>query len=92
MFRTILLAAASVLAFSSPTLAQDAAVNILQYALSHPSDNARMANPPQLGDSVPGSVQLHRAEGGPSAFAYFYYDGKPVIVDVKTRSVVKVGK
>lgn len=93
MLKTTLIAAFSILAVTAGAFAQgsDSPVNILEYALSHPSDNARIAHPPELGDSVPRSVELKKPEGA-SAFAYFYYGGKPVIVDVRTRSVVKVEK
>ena len=62
-----------------------------QYALSHPSDNAQMQRPPALGDSVPASVNLQQANGNTS-FAYFYYAGQPVIVDLKTRSIARIGE
>ena len=73
-----------------PARAADEKVNVLQYALAHPTDNARLSAPPALGDSVPGSVKLEQPKGS-RAFAYFYYSGQPVIVDKKTRSIVRIG-
>ncbi|MCQ0988843.1 hypothetical protein [Jiella marina] len=85
-------ALAVALAVLSPVTssAADDAVNVMQYALSHPTDNAQLPSPPALGDSVPRSVQLATAEGN-GRFAYFYYAGAPVIVDLKTRSIVRIG-
>ncbi|MEX6505571.1 hypothetical protein [Jiella sp. M17.18] len=81
---------AVVLAAASPARAADEKVNVVQYALSHPTDNSHLRSPPQLGDSVPQSVKLVQPEGS-HAFAYFYYAGQPIIVDVKTRSIVRIG-
>lgn len=78
-------------ALGGPAMAQGAKVNVMDYALAHPSDNAQIAEPPQLGDSVPDSVTLHLPDDGTSAYGYFYYAGQPVIVDMKTRSVVRIG-
>ncbi len=72
-------------------MAQGTNVHVMDYALAHPSDNAQIAVPPQLGDSVPKSVTLQRPDNGNSAYGYFYYAGKPVIVDMKTRAVVRIG-
>ncbi|KQT83949.1 hypothetical protein [Aurantimonas sp. Leaf443] len=80
------LAAAGAL-WMSPAAAQ----NVFDYAVSHPTDNAHLPQPPAPGDSVPQSVSLVKIEGNDS-LAYFYYDGRPVIVDLKTRSVVRVGQ
>ncbi|MBO0903677.1 hypothetical protein [Jiella sonneratiae] len=77
-------------ALLSPAIAADESVNVLQYALAHPTDNASLRAPPALGDSVPGSVKLQQPKGS-KAFAYFYYAGQPVIVDMKTRSIVRIG-
>ncbi|MBP0616309.1 DUF1236 domain-containing protein [Jiella mangrovi] len=79
------------LAMLVPASAANEKVNVLQYALAHPTDNARLPTPPALGDSVPASVKLQRPEGS-STFAYFYFRGQPVIVDMKTRSVVRIGE
>ena len=77
-------------AMLAPAVAADEKVNVLQYALAHPTDNARLPSPPALGDSVPGSVKLAQPQGS-QAFAYFYYGGQPIIVDMKTRSIVRIG-
>ncbi|WP_083592819.1 hypothetical protein [Aurantimonas sp. 22II-16-19i] len=74
----------------APAQAADERVNVLQYALAHPTDNARLPAPPALGDSVPGAIKLQQPEGS-KRFAYFYYGGQPVIVDLKTRSIVRIG-
>ena len=93
MPKTVQIAVAALLAMTLGADAQgsDEKVNVLQYALSHPSDNAQMQRPPALGDSVPASVNLQQANGNTS-FAYFYYAGQPVIVDLKTRSIVRIGE
>ena len=75
----------------APAFAAEGKVNVLQYALSHPTDNARLPAPPALGDSVPKAVKLEQPEGS-GGFAYFYYSGRPVIVDLKTRSIVRIGE
>ncbi|NDV86405.1 hypothetical protein GTW51_06800 [Aurantimonas aggregata] len=91
MSRPVLLALALLAATAgTPAWAQDS-VNVLQFALSNPTDNAQMATPPSLGDSVPQSVALRQPDPN-SSLAYFYYNGQPVIVDLKTRSVVRVGQ
>ncbi|WP_167591695.1 hypothetical protein [Jiella endophytica] len=77
-------------AMLAPALAADERVNVLDYALAHPTDNARLPAPPALGDSVPGSVKLQQPKGS-RTFAYFYYGGQPIIVDLKTRSIVRIG-
>ncbi|MEF2550702.1 hypothetical protein VQ042_04890 [Aurantimonas sp. A2-1-M11] len=92
MLNIVKIAVAAVLAMTLAAVAQgnDEKVNVLQYALSHPSDNAQMQRAPALGDSVPASVNLQQANGNTS-FAYFYWAGQPVIVDLKTRSIVRIG-
>lgn len=70
--------------------AQGAApVNVHQYAVDHPVPDVKMRLAPTLGASVPAQVQLAAVEGTKD-FGYFYYDGRPVIVDMATRSVVRV--
>lgn len=66
-------------------------VNVHQFAISHPVPDTRLPISPSLGDSVPQDVRLTPAEGNDN-FAYFYYAGQPVIVDLKTRSVVRIGQ
>ncbi len=74
-----------------PALAQDQRerVNVYQYAVDHPQADAQMSGPPSLGASVPQTVQLAQVEGEPD-YGYFYFDGRPVLVDMRTRSVVRV--
>ncbi|HEX2019748.1 MAG TPA: hypothetical protein VGO17_12475 [Aurantimonas sp.] len=92
MSRPVLLALALLAATAgSPAFAEGESINIVQYALANPTDNAQMPTPPSLGDSVPQSVQLRQPDPN-SSLAYFYYAGQPVIVDLKTRSVVRVGQ
>ncbi|UIJ71650.1 DUF1236 domain-containing protein [Aurantimonas sp. HBX-1] len=88
--RPVLLAVAFLALTAGTAPAQDS-VNVLQFALSNPTDNAQIATPPSLGDSVPQSVALRQPDPN-SSLAYFYYNGQPVIVDLKTRSVVRVGQ
>ena len=83
-----MLAASSVLAV--PAVAQDKG-DIMSYALSHPVDNTSLPYPPALGDSVPQSVALQRVEGVPN-FGYFYYGGQPILVDLRTRAIVRIGQ
>lgn len=66
-------------------------VNVYQYAIDHPVDDAPLSLPPTLGESVPQTVMLQVSDGN-EAYAYFYYAGQPVIVDLNTRSVVRVGQ
>ncbi|WP_102959578.1 DUF1236 domain-containing protein [Mangrovicella endophytica] len=66
-------------------------VNAYQYAIDHPVEDSHLNYPPALGESVPKTISLNSVtEDG--SFAYFYYAGRPVIVDRTTRSVVKIGK
>jgi hypothetical protein len=48
-----------------------------------------MKSAPSLGASVPQAVELARVEGEQD-YGYFYFDGRPVLVDMRTRSVVRV--
>ncbi|MEF2547827.1 hypothetical protein VQ045_11710 [Aurantimonas sp. E1-2-R+4] len=93
MLRTALILALSTLALTSLAAGQgtDENVIVLQYAAEHPSDNARLPTAPQLGDSVPDTIALQQVDGN-STLAYFYYNGEPVLVDLKTRSIVRIGQ
>ena len=85
--------AATVSALSAlvvPASAQDRG-DMMSYALSHPVDNTSLPYPPALGDSVPQSVALQRVEGVPN-FGYFYYGGQPILVDLRTRAIVRIGQ
>lgn len=78
------------IALAVPALAQDAqTTSVVDFALSHPADNASVDQLPILGDSVPLSVELRPIEGKPN-YGYFYYAGQPVIVDMRTRAIVKI--
>ncbi|EAU42950.1 hypothetical protein FP2506_08911 [Fulvimarina pelagi HTCC2506] len=72
------------------TVSAQAKVNVVQFAASNPVANASLQNPPSLGASVPSSVNLQSIDGA-SNFGYFYYNGQPVIVDMRTRAIVKIG-
>ncbi|KAA0968560.1 hypothetical protein FPY71_16890 [Aureimonas fodinaquatilis] len=65
--------------------------SIYDYALQHPTEDAALTTPPSLGASVPQNVQLHQADDGNGVYGYFFYDGRPVIVDLGTRSIVRIG-
>lgn len=86
----IALAAAFAASLSFIPLSASAQENVVQFASSNPVENASLQNPPSLGASVPSTVNLQQVEGHPN-FGYFYYDGQPVIVDLRTRAIVKVG-
>ncbi|WP_168990477.1 DUF1236 domain-containing protein [Aureimonas flava] len=64
-------------------------VNVYQYAVDHPQADASLRAAPTLGASVPQAVDLSRVEGDQD-YGYFYFDGRPVLVDLRTRSVVRV--
>ncbi|WP_192845769.1 DUF1236 domain-containing protein [Aureimonas sp. AU22] len=68
---------------------QQERVDVYQYAVDHPQADARMNVAPSLGASVPQAVTLAQVEGNKD-FGYFYFDGRPVLVDMRTRSVVRV--
>ncbi|MCP3053921.1 DUF1236 domain-containing protein [Aurantimonas marianensis] len=93
MLRTALIVALSTFALTMAASAQgaDEKVIVLQYAADNPSDNAQLPTVPQLGDSVPDTVALQQVPGN-SNLVYFYYDGEPVLVDLKTRSIVRIGQ
>ena len=69
----------------------DAGLNVYQYAIDNPVGDSRLSLAPTLGETVPQAISLVPLAGD-AAYAYFYYNGRPVIVDVTTRSVVRVGQ
>lgn len=85
------LAALLLMGGAGAALAQDQKerVNVYQYAVDHPQADAKMNNAPSLGASVPQAVELAQIEGERD-YAYFYFDGRPVLVDLHTRSVVRI--
>ncbi|WP_224002111.1 DUF1236 domain-containing protein [Aureimonas sp. SA4125] len=89
LFTAALLIAASL----APGLATaaDTPVNVYQFAVDNPVDDSRLPVAPTLGETVPQSISLVPLQGE-ATYAYFYYNGHPVIVDTSTRSVVRVGK
>ncbi|KQT43106.1 hypothetical protein ASG43_16465 [Aureimonas sp. Leaf454] len=66
-------------------------VNVYQYAVENPVDDSPLPIPPSLGETVPVTVSLVPLSED-AGYAYFYYNGRPVIVDLNTRSVVRFGK
>lgn len=66
-------------------------VNVYQYAVDNPVNDSKLPIPPTLGESVPEVVKLVPI-GADAGYAYFYYNGHPVIVDTTTRSVVRLGQ
>jgi len=66
-------------------------VNVYNFAVENPVDDSSLRVAPTLGETVPPSIQLVPLDGDAS-YAYFYYNGQPVIVDLTTRSVVRVGQ
>lgn len=92
MTRTRFLAAALALAALLPASAsaQENAerVNIYQYAVDHPVPDVPLPSYPSLGASVPQTIELQRIGDDP-VYGYFYFEGRPVIVDLTTRAVVR---
>lgn len=70
---------------------QGSDVKVYDYAVDHPVDDSPLPIPPSLGETVPRAVSLVPLSEE-SGYAYFYYNGSPVIVDLKTRSVVRFGQ
>ena len=66
-------------------------VNVFEFAVNNPVDDSRLRMAPTLGETVPKTIDLVPLDDEAS-YAYFYYNGRPVIVDLTTRSVVRVGK
>lgn len=91
MVRKLGFALVALFCLTGVSLAQDSAPSIFDYALQHPTEDARLPSPPSIGASVPQSVEVHQADGGNGVYGYFYYEGRPVVVDMTTRSIVRVG-
>ncbi|GGE21768.1 hypothetical protein GCM10011390_46410 [Aureimonas endophytica] len=66
-------------------------INVYQYAIDNPVEDSHLKNAPILGASVPEAIALAPCQDE-KAYAYFYYQGQPVIVDRSTRSVVRIGQ
>jgi hypothetical protein len=64
-------------------------VNVHQYAVDHPVADVSIPFTPSLGASVPQSVQLATIGENP-VYGYFYYEGRPIIVEMATRAVVRL--
>lgn len=70
---------------------QQPPVLIYDYAVSHPIEDADLPSSPSIGASVPQTVELATIQDRADPFyGYFYYQGRPVIVDLTTRSVVRI--
>lgn len=80
-----------------PAAAQTAAkppasrINVYQYAINNPVENSTLKIAPSIGASVPQGVTLTPC-ADEKTYAYFYYNGQPVIVERTTRSVVRIGQ
>ncbi len=67
-------------------------VIIYDYAVNHPTEDVDLTGVLAIGASVPQTVTIATVEGRPDAYyGYFYYQGRPVIVDLTTRSVIRIG-
>lgn len=67
-------------------------VVVFDYAVDHPVEDADLRGAPSIGASVPQTVQLATVEGaGDNVYGYFYWQGRPVIVELSTRAVVRIG-
>ena len=65
-------------------------VMIYDYAVNHPTEDAQLPAMPTIGASVPEAIVVSTAdETGDTVYGYFYFQGRPVIVDLTTRSVVR---
>lgn len=68
----------------------DPHVNVYQFAIDNPVSDSPLTRVPTLGETVPASISLVPLDD-PATYAYFYYNGQPIIVDLRTRSVVRIG-
>lgn len=96
MLRSLVLVAALALPAAqagaqAPAKAAPSRVNVYQYAVDNPVENATLRSAPTLGASVPVGVQLTPC-ADEKTYSYFYYNDLPVIVDQSTRSVVRIGR
>ena len=73
----------------SALAAETERVNVYSYAMDHPIADADLRAIPSLGASVPATVQIVTVSGE-TIYGYFYYGGRPIIVEMSTRSVVRV--
>ena len=64
--------------------------SVIEYAIAHPRSDQSI---PELilGASVPSRIELFKIDDNPK-FVYFYHDGEPIIIDVPTRSIVRIGQ
>ena len=66
-------------------------VSVYDFAVQNPVDDSPLPVAPSLGETVPRNVSLVPTSDD-TGYAYFYYNGRPVIVDLNTRSVVRFGQ
>ncbi|MBC8128902.1 MAG: hypothetical protein H7Y08_01120 [Rhizobiaceae bacterium] len=90
LFATALLASIAAPAGSNAFAQGSSGVSVYQYAVDNPVGDSSLSLAPTLGETVPQKIELIPLEGN-STYAYFYYNGSPVIVDLTTRSVVRIG-
>lgn len=95
MARTIfatLLTASLLVATQAGAQDQTQPVLIYDYAINHPTEDEAVPGVLAIGASVPQTVTIATVEGRQDAYyGYFYYQGRPVIVDLTTRSVIRIG-
>ncbi len=86
----------SAILLSSATVAaaqeEQRPVVVFDYAVDHPVADAELRGAPSIGASVPQTVELATvAETADNVYGYFYWQGRPVIVELSTRAVVRIG-
>ena len=93
MMTPIRSALAALVLAALPTLAQaqdnGGSVNVYQYAVDHPVADVATPMSPLLGASVPQGIELATV-GAEPIYGYFYHEGRPVIVDMRTRAIVRI--
>ena len=91
-YTAITLAAVLSVLFSGAAIAQDLqpSVPVYDYAVSHPTEDAPLPIRPSIGASVPAGVEIATSESPDGVYGYFYFQGRPVIVDLETRSIVRI--
>jgi hypothetical protein len=90
LLRTLTAGVVLALACVTGALAQGTeTVNVYQYAVDHPVADVSNTGTPSLGASVPQTIELATV-GENKVYGYFYFEGRPVIVDMATRAVVRI--
>lgn len=91
-YTAIALVGALTTLLAGAAFAQDGQTNVpvYDYAVSHPTEDAQLTTRPSIGASVPPSVEVATSESPDGVYGYFYFQGRPVIVDLETRSIVRI--